>query len=295
MNSSSLIIARQSVTMQAAVPRVAVNTWGEEQGMAAMRAAQGVEVEAITYLSDGLKVNGFLLKPPGPGPFPSLIFCRGGSGETGSLTNAYLYLYLARYAAWGYAVIASQYRGNGGSEGHEEWGNGDIRDVLNLIPILDEWPAADANRIGIYGWSRGSINALLTVAQTDRIRAAIVAGTIADIPAHYAAVSQPGASYSRLLRGGREPYPDEQQSLSAVNYVDSFPPNLPILIMHGGADRQIAAQQSLILADALQQRKHPYRLLIFEGDDHGIHHHLPEAEAQVEAWLNRFVRDGEQL
>jgi dipeptidyl aminopeptidase/acylaminoacyl peptidase len=290
-----VIVARQPVTMQAAVPRVAAHTWGEERGAAAMRTVQGVEVEAITYLSDGLRVNGFLLKPPGPGPFPSLIFCRGGSGETGSLTNAYLYLYLARYAAWGYAVAASQYRGNGGSEGYEQWGDGDISDVLNLLLVLDEWPAADATRIGIYGWSRGSANALLALARTDRIRAAAVAGTIADIPAHYAAMVTPGASYSRLLRGGSEPNAEQQRTLSPINHVDRFPPDAPILVMHGAADQQIPAEQSLILARALQQRHHPYRLVIFEGDDHGIRHHLSEAEAQVESWLNRFVRDGERV
>ncbi len=281
--------------MQPVVPRVAAHTWGEERGAAAMQAVQGIEVEAITYLSDGLRVNGFLLKPPGPGPFPSLIFCRGGSGETGALTNAYLYLYLARYAAWGYAVAASQYRGNGGSEGREEWGDGDIRDVLNMLPVLDEWPAADATRIGIYGWSRGTINAMLTLARTERIRAAIVAGTIADIPAHYAAVAAPDAPYSRLRRGGREPSPVEQATLSPINYLDRIRAEVPILIMHGAADRQIPAEQSLILAAALQRRQHPYRLVIFEGDDHGLHRHLLEAEAQVEAWLNRFVRDDEQL
>jgi dipeptidyl aminopeptidase/acylaminoacyl peptidase len=290
-----MIIARQPVTMQPVVSRVAAHTWGEERGAAAMRAVQGVEVEAITYLSDGLQVKGFLLKPPGPGPFPSLIFCRGGSGESGALTNAYLYLYLARYAAWGYAVAASQYRGNGGSEGRDEWGDGDISDVLNLIPILDEWPAADASRIGIYGWSRGSINALLALARTARIRAAVVAGTIADIPAHYAAIAMLDAPYSRLWRGGREPSPAEQAALSPINYVDHFPTDVPILIMHGAADCQIPAEQSLILAAALQRRQHPYRLVIFEGDDHGLHHHLPEAEAQVEAWLGRFIRDGERL
>ncbi len=289
-----MLLSRQSITMQAAVPRVATHTWGEARGAAAMRAVQGVEVEAITYLSDGLRVNGFLLKPPGPGPFPSLIFCRGGSGETGALTNAYLYLYLARYAAWGYAVVASQYRGNRGSEGHEQWGEGDVDDVLNLIPILDEWPAADATRIGIYGWSRGSINALLALARTHRIRAAVVAGTIADIPAHYAAMAAPGAPYSRFLRGGSEPSLDQQHTLSSVNYVDRFPHDAPILIMHGAADQQIAAEQSLILASSLQQCHHPYRLVIFENDDHGIRQHLPEAEAQVKAWLDRFVRDGEQ-
>ncbi len=255
-----------------------------------MQAVQSIEVEAITYLSDGLRVNGFLLKPPGRGPFPSLIFCRGGSGEIGSLTNAYLYLYLARYAAWGYAVAATQYRGNGGSEGTEDWSGGDVRDVLNLLPILDTWPAADSSRVGIYGWSRGSANTLLAVVGSQRFLAAVVAGTIADLPAQFAAASQPGATYSRMQRLGREPNEAEQSALSPINHVDELPPTCPILIMHGAADTQIPAQQSLALAAALQQRNHSYRLIIFENDDHAIRHHLPEAEAQVEAWLNRFVR-----
>jgi hypothetical protein len=32
-------------------------------------------------------------------------------------------------------VVASQYRGNGGGEGHEEFGGAEVHDILNLIPL----------------------------------------------------------------------------------------------------------------------------------------------------------------
>lgn len=46
-----------------------------------------VNLYGITYSSDGLKVKGFLLTPKGEGPFPAILYNRGGSLEWGSLTH----------------------------------------------------------------------------------------------------------------------------------------------------------------------------------------------------------------
>ena len=40
-------------------------------------------------------------------------------------------------------VVASQYRGNAGGEGKEEFGGKDVNDVLNLLPLLESLPKAD--------------------------------------------------------------------------------------------------------------------------------------------------------
>jgi len=57
---------------------------------------------------------------------------------------------LGRIATWGYVVAASQYRGNAGGQGKEEFGGADVDDVLNLIPLLESLPQADTTRIGMY-------------------------------------------------------------------------------------------------------------------------------------------------
>jgi dipeptidyl aminopeptidase/acylaminoacyl peptidase len=90
----------------------------------------------ITYLSDGLKVTGFLAEPKEKGKYPCIIANRGGNRAFAQWDTLRMALYLGRMSTWGYVVIASQYRGNDGGEGQEEFGGKDVNDVLNLIPAL---------------------------------------------------------------------------------------------------------------------------------------------------------------
>ena len=49
-----------------------------------------VKVYRITYLSDGLKVKGFLAEPTKPGRYPSIIYNRGGNREFGKINAGQL-------------------------------------------------------------------------------------------------------------------------------------------------------------------------------------------------------------
>lgn len=86
------------------------------------RGHDKVKLSSITYLSDELKVNGYSLKPEEEGNYPCIIFNRGGNREFGSYNMKMIQYLLVPLAEAGYVVIASQYRGNGGSEGQEEFG-----------------------------------------------------------------------------------------------------------------------------------------------------------------------------
>ena len=166
-----------------------------------------VEIKSITYLSDGLKVKGYLLAPTKGEKLPCVIFNRGGNREFGALTDLSVAAFLVRVASWGYVVVASQYRGNAGGEGKEEFGGKDVNDVLNLLPLLKSLPQADATRVGMYGWSRGGMMTYLALAKTDQIAAAIVGGGLTDL-ADGAKQTRVGtgrvrATYSELRQGQR--------------------------------------------------------------------------------------------
>jgi hypothetical protein len=95
-----------------------------------------IEIHDITYLSDGLKVKGYMAQPKSAGKHPVIIWNRGGNREFSLVEPDKL----KPYARHGYIAVASQYRGNGGSEGHEEFGASDVNDVLNLIPLIRSLP-----------------------------------------------------------------------------------------------------------------------------------------------------------
>ena len=63
--------------------------------------------------------------------------------------------YLSYLSRNGYVVLASQYRGNDGGQGQEEFGGADVNDVLNLMPLARSLSFADAKNTVILGFSRG--------------------------------------------------------------------------------------------------------------------------------------------
>src|SRR5688572_8111938 len=71
----------------------------------------------ITYLSDNLKVTGYVAEPKAMGKYPCIISNRGGNQDFGQWNHLSIAFFLGRMADWGYVIIASQYRGNDGGEG----------------------------------------------------------------------------------------------------------------------------------------------------------------------------------
>ena len=144
-------------------------------------APAGISAEEITYLSDGLRVKGYLVRPEDGATYPALAYARGGNRDFGSITPARIWNLLAKMASWGYVVAGTQYRGVDGGEGREEFGGADVADLLNLIPLFESEPGADATRIGIYGGSRGGLMTYLALAGSDRFRAAVVRSGVSDL------------------------------------------------------------------------------------------------------------------
>ena len=254
-----------------------------------------VTINRITYASDGLRVTGHLVTPRAPGPHPCLIYNRGGNRDFGANSPRRVALRLARFASWGYTVIATQYRGVDGGEGVEEFGGAEIDDVLNLIPVLAGLPAeADTSRIGMVGFSRGGMTTYLALARTCRIKGAAVVGGVSDAFATISA--RPDMEtyvYAELLPG----YPARKEAAlkarSPVLWPEKLCPTTPLLLLHGASDWRVGVDQSIRMAEGLLRVKHPVRLVVFEGADHGLTEFRPEAYGMIRSWLDRYVRDGE--
>lgn len=247
------------------------------------------------YRSDGLKVKGFLLYPKKSGTYPCLVYNRGGSFDFGKITDRQLYGIMAPIAQAGYVVIASQYRGNDGSDGHDEVGGQDVNDVLNLIPLLKRVDQADTKRIGMFGWSRGGMMTLLALKKLRTLKAAVIGGAPTDqflevkLRPRMKLVHQNGSG-----KKGKALIP-ELRKRSAIFWADQLPKRTPLLIFHGQSDWRVHPDNSFALARKLQQLGRPYRLKIFEGADHGIHEQWMDVRLETIDWLDRFLKHGERL
>jgi dipeptidyl aminopeptidase/acylaminoacyl peptidase len=255
------------------------------------RVLDAVDVSRIVYSSDGLKVRGYLANPKRAERLPAVILNRGGNREFGALTDEAAVGSLGSLAAKGYVVVASQYRGCGGSEGQEEWGGADVGDVLNLIPLIESLPQADPTRIGMVGWSRGGMMTYLALARTDRIAAAIAGSAVTDLAALGAARPDMEEVFRDLIPGYRERRQEALDARSAVRWPEKLCKQTPVLILAGSADWRVDPQQALDMAGALLQAQHPFRLVLLEGGDHGLGEHHLEVQRLVEEWLGRYLRD----
>ena len=268
-----------------------------EAGSRGMRTTMAqTRVQRITYMSDGLRVRGYLVRPRSSGNatrLPAIIDNRGGNRDFGAWTDLDAARRLARVAAWGYVVVASQYRGVDGGEGIEEFGGADVNDVLNLIPLLDRLPGVDSTRIGMTGWSRGSMMTFIALTRTTRVKAAAIGGTVSDlIETGRQRPEMETEVFAQLIPRFATKRDSVLKSRSAVFWAERMHKQTPILILHGTSDWRAGPSQALRLADALLAAKHPFRLMMFEGGDHGLSEYGPEVQRATREFLDRYVRDG---
>ncbi|RMF32581.1 MAG: alpha/beta fold hydrolase [Chlorobiota bacterium] len=249
-----------------------------------------VQMYAITYWSEGLRIGGFLaLPPPASAPYPVVIFNRGGAGPRAVLQAEGAFQYIGTIASWGYVVLASNYRGHGGSEGIEEWGAGDVRDAMNLLPLIEQLGYVDTDRIGLVGGSRGGMMAFMMLRRTTAFRAAVTIG--APTMLHRCSPQSPiRRTFGRFL----DPARDIEQQLrerSVLVWANELPRTTPLLILHGTGDRRVEPEQSLHLALELQRLHFPYKLILYDNADHILAGRRSESDYDIRWWLDHYVRD----
>ena len=281
----SNIISREIIELSEQQKKMIVSGWGIE-------ALEKSAVEKITYLSDGLKVSGYMAYPKDDSQsYPCLVWCRGGIGNAGAIDRFTACGIFGQLASWGYCVFASQYRGNDGGEGHDDFGGDDLNDVLNLIPLADEIPQANKDVWGIEGWSRGGMMTYLTLTKTNIFKAAIVLGGIANLRCN----SDESKFMRRLYEQTLGKYEDTEfksrcETRSIVNFADKLPKTTSLLIIHGNADERVLPHDSIDLSYKLLDLKVPFRLVMLEGGDHFLKSHRKEVDEIRKNWFEKYLK-----
>ncbi|TYR79819.1 S9 family peptidase [Priestia megaterium] len=246
--------------------------------------ANKVDVYDITYPSDGLQVKGFLLQPKDIDGknYPLLVYNRGGNREHGMITKKKL-RYLSSWASKGYVVVATQYRGNGGSEGTETYGGEDIHDVLNLIKWGEQLPYVDPNKKVALGYSRGGMMTYLTMKNGVKFDAVVVQSGITDMFQFY---DQRGPEMKQVLQevvGDPKTQPELYKSRSVVYWSDKV--NSPLLILQGDQDKKVHHTQAEKLVKLLEQQGKEYKYVLYKGGDHPLNGHFNEYNAEIDQWF----------
>jgi dienelactone hydrolase len=237
-----------------------------------MHNSPDLELLKIKYLSDGLKVSGFIYKPKDVAgrKLPVVIWNRGGVGEDTIISvENFLDLYeMHRYAAEGFVVLASQYRGYDGGEGKDEVGGADTDDVMNLIPLARALGYVDMERVFMFGFSRGAQMTLQAIRRGAPLRAAVVVGAPTDMELSF----RENAAIRDLARthwaGGEARLQENMESRSPVRWADKL--TAPLLIFQGGADPAVSPAHALGLARGMSEAGNLYELHVYAKDDHFV-------------------------
>lgn len=254
--------------------------------------AQSLDAYRITYLSQGHKVNGYIIEPKEGGNLPCIIMNRGGAKEFGIWTASDVFNMMSYFAFSGYIVIASQLSGCGGSEGQEEVGGSDVQDILILGEVLKEHPRANSERIGMMGHSRGGMMTYRALAEVDWIRAAVARAGLSNMFRNYEQRPKLKAFHAGCYDVESEV---ELQRRSAVCWPEKFCKTTPLLLTHGTGDNRVSVLDSLELASKLYEHQVPFRLHVYEGADHSLSQVRREEWKAIETWFERYLKNGESL
>lgn len=243
-----------------------------------------VRLYSIRYRSDDCEVEGYAAFPlTGEGPWPGLIFNRGGNREFGYLRPGAV----CRYAALGFASFGSQYRGNRGGTGREEFGGSDVNDVVHLVDVALELPCVCPEGVYMVGHSRGGMMTYRACSLDSRIRAAAVCAGLADAFIMYDRFHDGEYDMRQdcreLIGGSPEELPEEYERRSAVCWADKIIP--PLLICQGTDDWRVVPEQAYKMDRALTEAGKEHRLIVYEGADHSL-----KGTTMVEDILDWFGR-----
>jgi dipeptidyl aminopeptidase/acylaminoacyl peptidase len=256
----------------------------------ATRMHDGFECRALRYLSGGLEINGFLYKPTStPGRLlPVVILNRGGNRDFSKWT-AWGFIQTAHpFGQAGFVVLASQYRGGGGSQGRDEFGGADVNDVLNLLPVAESLGCADLNNVFMFGFSRGGMMTYLSIKRKAPICAAAVLSGLADLE-HTASIRPDmRKEFAETIPGFAGHETEALRDRSAVQWANEI--DVPVLLMHGTADWRVSAVQPLHLAQELQRFNKNYQLMMFANDGHGLPAHRSERYGAAIEWFKSFAQ-----
>jgi acetyl esterase/lipase len=211
-------------------------------------------MKAVSYpASDGTLIPAYLTLPPGHDSakgLPAIVMPHGGP----SARDEWGFDWLSQfYAARGFAVLQPNYRGSTGygdtwihQNGFRSWPIA-IGDVLDAGRWLVREGIADPSKLAIVGWSYGGYAALQSAVVDPMVFKAVVAiAPVTDL----AALKEESFNWSnsslvnQFIGNGQQMHDG-----SPLEHADKI--KVPVLLFHGGFDRNVNIAQSKRMAARL--------------------------------------------
>tara|TARA_B100000700_G_scaffold236820_1_gene262763 strand:+ start:1017 stop:2960 length:1944 start_codon:yes stop_codon:yes gene_type:complete len=202
---------------------------------------------------------------------PLLVISHGG--PTGSTTSS-LNLSIQYWTNRGFAVVDVNYRGSAGygkkyrDALKSNWGVYDTDDCIAAVDYLSNKGLVDSSRVAIKGGSAGGYTTINALTFHDRFAVGATYYGIADLSVF---IDDTHKFESRYLDSLIGKYPEEKEKYynrSAINFTDKL--SCPMIIFQGTEDKIVPPSQAEIMAQGLRDKKIPFSLIMYEGEQHGF-------------------------
>lgn len=226
--------------------------------------------------SEGVVLNGWMVKPKdfdankkypvimhqysGPGSQQVTNSWSAGSMGQGGAFDSYL-------AQEGFIVVSVDGRGTGGRGSEFEkctylnLGNLESKDQVETALYVGTLPYVDKDRIGIWGWSYGGFNTLMSMSEG---RGVFRAGVAIAPPTNW-------KYYDSVYTERYMRTPKENPDGYAANPIERAPKlHGALLICHGTADDNVHPQNTYEYSEALVQADKDFRELFYTNRNHSI-------------------------
>ena len=256
----------------------------------------GVTEEFSCQAKDGNEVHGLLTKPPdyqAGHKYPTLLRIHGGpNGQDAHGFNFERQL----FAANGYVVVNVNYRGSSGrGQKYQEaisadWGNKEVVDLQAAMDYVVSIGLADADRLGVGGWSYGGILTDAIIAKDHRFKAA-TSGTGTAFPLGLYGVDQYIVQYNEEIgapwKVGLEPWIRISYGFLHADQITT-----PTLFMGGEKDFNVPLVGGEQMYQALASLGVPTQLVIYPNSNHGISRpsYQKDRMERYLAWYAKYLK-----
>ena len=226
--------------------------------------------------TDGTTLYGWIMKPAGADeshPCPLIIYQYGGPGSNRVLNQWNVGFYPggsleAFLVQQGYAVAVVDGRGTGRrgadfkKQTYKHLGVMEAQDQVAAAQYLGSLPYIDADRIGIWGWSYGGYNTLMSMSEgTPVFKCGVAVSPVTDWRLY-------DAIYTERLMQQPKNNADGYHEASAIDRVNRL--NGKLLLIHGLDDDNVLLSNTTAYTTALINAGVDFDMQIYPGKDHSI-------------------------
>ncbi len=258
-----------------------------------------VKPEAITFINDGVTIEGFILKPVSYDErqsYPGILDIHGGPK---TVSGEIFYHEMQYWANEGYFVFFCNPRGSDG-RGNEfadirgKYGTIDYDDLMKFTDkVLEKYPQIDSARIGVTGGSYGGFMTNWIIGHTDRFKCAASQRSISNWISKFGTTDI--GYYFNTDQNLSTPWDNVEKMWfhSPLKYANLAV--TPTLFIHSEEDYRCWLAEGLQMFTALKYHGVDARLCMFRGENHelsrsGKPRHRVRRLEEITNWFEKYLK-----